>query len=98
MSAQNYRRIEPTYDDEGLLIDGGYSRWDCTASTRSGECGQEVRRYRGESDVSCSTCGAWYNASGQRLRDDWQGNSSSYDDEVGDLEGFELQQIAKERY
>lgn len=58
--------------------------WDC------GHCGAKVRRYRGESDVTC-VCGAEYNAFGQRLRDDWRGNPSNYDENIGDLEGFEIQ-------
>lgn len=39
-------------------------------------CGEEVSRYRGSGDVICwaefegGDCGAIYNASGQRLRDD----------------------------
>jgi hypothetical protein len=36
------------------------------------------------------------NASGQRLRDDWRGNPSVYDDEIGDMEGFEIQQLRNE--
>ncbi|AXH46829.1 hypothetical protein SEA_ACOLYTE_86 [Mycobacterium phage Acolyte] len=82
--ATNYRRVEDTVDDEGFIVNG-YSAWDCD------RCGNEIRRYRGQSDVDCSQCGACYNAGGQRLRDDWRGNASNYDDEVGDLEGFELQ-------
>lgn len=61
-----------------------YARWDCE------KCGNEVRRFRGQSDVSCD-CGAQYNASGQRLRDDWRGNPSNWDDDISDLEGFEIQ-------
>lgn len=90
MPAQNYRRVEDTTDAEGFIVPG-YSAWDCTATAYRKECGAEVRRYRGESDVSCTECGAWYNASGQRLRDDFMNNPSMYDDEVGDLEGFEIQ-------
>lgn len=41
-------------------------------------------------EVSCP-CGAEYNAGGQRLRDDWRGNSSTWDEDVSDLEGYELQ-------
>lgn len=57
--------------------------WKCS-------CGRTVERWRGQYDVSCE-CGAWYNASGQRLRDDWYGNSSWHDEDVDDLEGFERQ-------
>lgn len=62
----------------------GSSSWNCV-------CGTTVFRYRGQSDVSCSRCGNWYNAFGQRLRDDWHGNRSNYDDEIGDMEGYEMQ-------
>lgn len=55
------------------------------------ECGTKVERYRGESEVVCPTCDAEYNASGQRLREDWRGNPSNYDDEIGDMEGYEIQ-------
>lgn len=57
--------------------------WTC-------DCGAEVARWRGQYDVSCE-CGAWFNASGQRLRDDWYGNPSYHDEEIGDLEGYEIQ-------
>lgn len=60
------------------------STWTCT-------CGQAMARYRGEGDQSCRQCGTWYNAGGQRLRSDWMTNPSAYDDEIGDLDGFELQ-------
>lgn len=80
----NYERIEDATDSEGFTYPG-YSRWDCES------CGSEVRRYRGERDADCSNCGACYNAGGQRLRDDWRGNPSNYDDEIGDLEGYEMQ-------
>lgn len=89
--ATNYRRVEDSVDAEGFIVNG-YSAWDCE------RCGREVRRYRGSSDVDCSNCGACYNAGGQRLRDDWRGNASNWDDEVSDMDGFEAQQIARERY
>lgn len=75
-------RVEEIVDDEGFIVPG-YSWWLC-------DCGSEVRRYRGESDVQCE-CGAWFNASGQRLRDDWMGNRSNYDDDVSDMDGYEAQ-------
>lgn len=62
----------------------GSTTWAC------GKCGATVTRYRGQSDVDCD-CGACYNAGGQRLRDDWRGNMSNYDDEIGDMEGYEAQ-------
>lgn len=54
-------------------------------------CGSTVERWHGQSYPSCGRCGAEYNAGGQRLRDDWRGNPSTWDDEIGDLEGYEIQ-------
>lgn len=54
------------------------------------ECGAIVEHYRGGREPACR-CGASYNTFGQRLRDDWAGNPSNWDDEIGDLEGFEIQ-------
>lgn len=65
--------------------------WPCA------ECGRTVERWRGEDDVYCD-CGVPYNSFGQRLRDDWRGNSSLYDDDVSDMEGFERQQLSYESY
>jgi hypothetical protein len=61
-----------------------------TWTKKCDRCGTEIARWWGMSSVSCD-CGAEYNASGQRLRDDWRGNPSSWDDEVGDMEGYEIQ-------
>lgn len=55
-----------------------------------------IERWRGEDDIQCE-CGAWYNLSGQRLRDDWQSNPSNYDSDIGDMEGFEISQLRKEQ-
>ena len=76
-------RVEDTVDADGWITSGGYSWWLC-------DCGKEVRRYRGQSDVDCD-CGACYNSCGQRLRDDWRGNRSNYDEDVSDLDGYEMQ-------
>lgn len=65
-------------------------------SKQCGDCGGTVDRWRGEGDVTCHRCGASYNAFGQRLRDDWRGNRSTVDDDLDDLTGFELQQLAHE--
>ena len=64
--------------------------WDCQ------ECGATVERWRGQGDVDCDNCGACYNSFGQRLRDDWRGNSSWQYDDVDDMEGFERQQLSYE--
>lgn len=63
--------------------DDGSSSWECG-------CGKTVYRYRGQSDVSCE-CGQWYNAFGQRLRNDWMNNPSYYSDDVDDMTGYEIQ-------
>jgi|GEM_PF-498333 len=63
----------------------GHSEWKCN------RCKATVSRYRGEGDVTCDRCGAEYNAAGQQLRDDWRGNSSSWDEDVSDMDGFEIQ-------
>lgn len=54
-------------------------------------CNHTVERWRGQGDVTCGNCGAEYNAGGQRLRDDWRGNPSSWDEDVSDLDGYEMQ-------
>lgn len=77
-------RVEDTIDEDGYVVPG-YTWWDCA------RCECPVYRYRGQYDTECATCGACYNASGQRIRSDWRGNPSSWDDEVGDLEGYEMQ-------
>lgn len=55
------------------------------------QCGATVYRWRGQDDIDCD-CGAIYNCFGQRLRDDLYSrpNPSEYDDEIGDLEGYEI--------
>lgn len=58
--------------------------------TKRCDCGGTVSRYRGDGDVTCRRCGQEFNAGGQRLRRDWRRNASLYDDEIGDLEGYEL--------
>lgn len=70
--------------------DDGSSSWPCA------RCGRTVTRYRGQGDVGCGGCGAQYNASGQRLRDDWRDNPSNYDENIGDMEGFEISQLRGE--
>lgn len=59
-------------------------------------CGTTVERYRGESNIACPKCNAQYNCFGQRLRDDWAGNRSNWDDDVSDMDGFEEQQLASD--
>lgn len=62
-----------------------------TWSKPCSRCGSTIERWRGQADVTCARCGAEYNAGGQPLRDDWRGNPSTWDDEIGDLEGYEIQ-------
>lgn len=59
--------------------------WTC-------DCGQPMARYQGQTDQDCPSCGQWFNASGQHLRNDWMNNPSVWDDEIDDLEGFEMSQ------
>lgn len=67
-------------------MEGPTRVWECS-------CGETVERWRGQYDVSCGGCGAWFNASGQRLRDDWYGNQSYHDEDMDDMEGFERQHL-----
>jgi hypothetical protein len=60
------------------------------------DCGTTCERYRGQYEVCCPNCDAPHNAGGQRLRDDWRGNPSNYDSEIGDLEGYEIQHAGDE--
>ncbi len=53
------------------------------------DCEEVVERHRGQSDVSC-LCGALYNSGGQRLRDDYMNNPSMYNDDISDLDGYEM--------
>lgn len=81
------------YNNEDQIDAINWTRveFDCT------QCGAVVMRWRGvATEPSCDECGAQYNASGQRLRDDWRGNRSTWDENVGDLEGFEEQQLRAE--
>lgn len=61
-----------------------------------GRCGHEMERYTGMSEVSCHKCGTTHNAFGQRLRDDWAGNSSNWDEDVSDMDGYEIQYAGDE--
>lgn len=53
------------------------------------ECGRTLETWHGQ-DVQCQ-CGKWHNAFGQQLRDNWMDNPSNWDDEIGDVEGYEIQ-------
>jgi hypothetical protein len=55
------------------------------------KCGEIILRFRGQGDLYCD-CGAIYNCGGQRLRDDLntRPNPSAYDDDIGDMEGYEI--------
>lgn len=66
-----------------------------TNSFKCQECNTLLHRYRGQYGVTCQ-CGAEYNAGGQRLRDDWRNNLSNYDDDISDLDGYELQYAGDE--
>ena len=59
-------------------------------------CGHVISRWRGMMYVYCGNCDTEYNAGGQRLRSDWRGNPSSWDEDVSDLEGYEIQHAGDE--
>lgn len=54
------------------------------------QCGRLILRFRGQGDLRCD-CGAIYNCFGQRLRDDLytRPNRSEWDEDCGDMEGYE---------
>lgn len=66
---------------EGRIMRG--TQWKC-------KCGNTIETLGGH-DTDCSKCGACYNGYGQRLRDNWRGNMSNYDENVSDMDGYELQ-------
>lgn len=63
--------------------------WECD------RCGATVSSWQGR-DTACEQCNAQYNGSGQRLRSDWQENPSSFDEAIGDLEGYEISSLREE--
>ena len=70
---------------DGAMMHG--REWQC-------ECGKTVDSLGGH-DVSCD-CGREYNGFGQRLRSNWRDNPSNYDENIGDLEGYEMACLAGE--
>lgn len=73
------------------------------ADCRIGDCDRcnaVLERWPGQGDITCHWCGAIYNASGQRLRDDLYShrNPSDDDDEIGDLEGYEIAMTRAEQW
>lgn len=82
-----------THDDTGIELMGGRGP---TWSKPCERCGETVERYRGEGDVQCPGCLAWYNAGGQRLRDDWWQNEAWQDDDMDDMEGFEREMLNRD--
>lgn len=65
-------------DETGEDRDRPTGWWHCQA------CGVHMDRWRGQGDQTCD-CGAEYNASGQRLRDDWRSNPAWDDDDIDDM-------------
>lgn len=57
-------------------------KWECA------NCGHDVVSYG--RDTECEQCGQPYNAFGQQLRRGWQDNPSYWDEEVSDLDGYEI--------
>lgn len=81
-----YELVEDGKVIEEWTTPGPTNTWKC-------DCGETVERYRGEGEVQCPECDQWFNTSGQRLRNNWRGNPSGWDDEIGDMEGYEVQHI-----
>lgn len=101
-TAHEYMRVEAGESFAmyvGLICDdcatGHLRQYLATNRFPCASCGAELVRFRGDREVRCS-CGTEHNSAGQRLRDDWRGNPSNYDDEIGDLEGFEIQHAGDE--
>jgi len=88
-------RVNPDDPDGDLIpnLDHSNTEGDCD------RCGTKILRFRGQGDLQCHECGANYNCSGQRLRDDLHTriNRSEYDDDINDLEGDELSHLVSER-
>lgn len=78
-------RIQPDQDDHA------------NTQGHCDNCGTLIQRFRGENDLDCR-CGAIYNSSGQRLRDDLRTrvNPSEFDDNIDDLTGDELSYRGRE--
>ncbi len=55
-----------------------------------GSCNATIETFDGYSDVTCPDCGQEHNAYGQRLRANWRNNPSNYDEDISDLEGYEM--------
>ena len=69
---------------------------DDPTNTWTCDCGQPMARYRGMTDQSCPKCGQWFNSGGTRLRNDWMHNPSNFDDDISDLEGYEIKHSGDE--
>lgn len=83
------RHYEAVVDEEGWIVRSEYWEWDC-------DCGGVVSRCRGQGDVTCGDCDQPYNAFGQRLRRDYRDNPSNYDENVSDLDGYEMEMARKD--
>ena len=81
---------------EAMSVGGMPTRW-----WHCGDCDRHLERWWGGGDVACQ-CGALYNSSGQRLRDDapmYGGDSGAdwdADDGPGDMEAYELRCLRDE--
>lgn len=64
--------------------------FDCTC------CGSHLEIWERGRDITCRRCGTPFNCFGQELRRDWASNPAWRDDDIDDMEGFELSQLAAE--
>lgn len=77
----------PSQCTDCLALDAEQPTWYKPCS----DCHAMIERWHGEEHVTCDNCGALYNAFGNRLRDDALSNPSMYDDNISDLDGYEMQ-------
>jgi uncharacterized protein YlbG (UPF0298 family) len=61
------------------------------------DCGASLVGYVGE-EFSCEKCEREYNLSGCPLRSNWRSNASLRDSEITDTEGYEIGELAHERF
>jgi hypothetical protein len=72
-----------------VRADGTYAKIHRHITFPCGSCGAEVR-VNGGHDGDCDNCGAEYNSSGRRLRSN-RHNPSEWDEDISDMDGYEIE-------
>lgn len=80
----NCRKDAPQCKCDTNYRRNSYTEWNCD------RCKATVSSFSGR-DTTCPNCGAQYNGSGQRLRDNWADNPSVRNSDISDLDGHEIQ-------